>query len=90
MQWLASKYSGMGFKPAHVRRHGAEVFATAVERYGKLRKDIASYNVPGTFLDVPAGATMRALTHPSLMNRFLKCARLPCSLHCYYLEVEPR
>ena len=75
MQWLASKYSGMGFKPAHVRRHGTEVFAAAVERYDKLRSDIASYDVPGTFLDVPAGPTMRALTHPNLMNRFLKCAR---------------
>ena len=73
MQWLASKYSGMGFKPAHVRRHGTEV--VAVEHYEKLRSDIASYNVPGSFLDVPAGATMRALTHPNLMNRFLKCAR---------------
>ena len=74
MQWLASKFLGMGFKPSDVRPHGAGVIAAAVERYGILQSNPGSCNVPGTFLDVPAGTTMRALTHPSLMNRFLQCA----------------
>ena len=74
MQWLASKYSGMGFKDSDVRRHGACLFAATVETYGQLPAKGTSHNLPGTFLDIPAATTMRALAHPSLINRFLKCA----------------
>ena len=91
MQWLASKYSGMGFKPVEVRRHGACLFTAAVERYGKLPSNPASYNVPGTFLDVPASTSLRALTHACIMNRYLKCALpVPVPFPCFFVLQRER
>ena len=71
MQWLASKYINMGFRDVVARRHGTAVFVASVQKYGKMPSVPTSCGRPGTFLDIPAAATMRALAHPTLISRFL-------------------
>jgi hypothetical protein len=79
MQWLASKYIGMGFRDVDVRRHGMRAFIAAVETYGLLQNVPCSFTHPGTFLDIPPASIMRVLTHPSLFNRFFT----KCALHLF-------